>query len=103
MADGLLADRLKKALVESIIKARRKCNPHIGTRFLQLLNNYGPIECVKRLLQEDRLQSGLIQLWECKMLDLSVEAFILKPEFIGLFDQGTINRARERLNDLGYF
>jgi hypothetical protein len=35
-------------------------------------------------------------------LDLTVEAYVLKPEWRGLFTEEEIKKAAQRLSDLGY-
>jgi len=66
-----------------------------------MMNEYGPAEAVKRLLREGRVQTGLMQLWECGCLNLSVEDLVLK--FPELFTQEELKIAKERLEELNYF
>jgi hypothetical protein len=45
---------------------------------------------------------GFTNLWERKRLDLSVEALVLKPKFVPLFDEVERENARKRLAEYGY-
>jgi hypothetical protein len=41
-------------------------------------------------------------LWMHKRLDLSIEAHVLKPEYIELFTEKERNACKERLTEMGY-
>lgn len=72
-------------------------------RFLQMVQEHGGVETAKRLLLQDRVQTGLITLWDCGRLDLSMEALVIDPRFQPLFTEDEIAIARERLEEFGYF
>lgn len=100
MPDGERINIFKTELRERINKARRRCNPHIGTRLLQMIAEYEELEAVKRLMHDNRIQSGLTELWECNCLDLSVEKLVI--EFSELFTPAEVESAKQRLKELGY-
>jgi len=100
MPDGERINFFRKTLRKRINEARRRCNPHIGTRLLQMIAEYGELEAVKRLMHDNIIQSGLTELWECKCLDLSVEKLVI--EFSELFTPAEVKSARQRLEELGY-
>ena len=97
--------KLESLLKEEFLKAVNICVNQYGYRpsyFLQMLNNYGPVETAIRLVTADQLHEGFTKLWELGRLDLTVEAIILRKPFNQLFTDEILQRARERLEELGY-
>jgi len=82
-------------------RAKSECN-YNATRFLQMVNEQGGLEAAKTLLNSSRLSEGLIALWECKRLDISMEATILKEPWNTLFTKEELEIAKKRLEELGY-
>ena len=82
-------------------KAKEACD-YQPIRFLQMVHEHGGLNTAKRLLAKDEVQSGLMTLWECRRLDLSMEALVLKPRFRSLFTLEELNTAKERLKAYGY-
>jgi hypothetical protein len=72
-------------------------------RFLQMVHDHGGVETAKRLLAQSEVQAGLMTLWDCGRLDLSMEALVIKPKFQPLFTEEEITIARERLEAVDYF
>ena len=70
--------------------------------FIQMVNDRGGLQTAKHLLSVDDPQSGFTRLWELGRLDLTVEAHVLKPEFISLFERTEIQTARRRLDELDF-
>jgi hypothetical protein len=64
--------------------------------FLQMLLEYGGVETVRRLLWKHDISDGFTTLWELKRLDLSVEAFVPRPEYALLFTEEERGIARAR-------
>jgi hypothetical protein len=62
----------------------------------------GRVETTSRLLWKDEVSDGFTTLWELKRLDLSVEAFVLRPEYEPLFTEAERGIARARLKEYGY-
>jgi hypothetical protein len=89
-----MLDIYKRALAECHYKA---------TVFLQMVNEMKGLQAAKVLLSKKAPQYGLTKLWECKRLDLSVEALVLKPQFRNLFSNKELEIARDRLTEYGYF
>ncbi len=48
------------------------------------------------------VSEGYTNLWELKRLDLTVETYVLKPEYQPLFSEDELDVARSRLRDYGY-
>ena len=51
---------------------------------------------------KDEVSDGFTTLWELKRLDLSVEAYVLRPEYAPLFTEEERGIARARLRQYGY-
>jgi hypothetical protein len=64
--------------------------------FLQMALEYGGVETARRHLWKDDVSDRFTTLWELKRLDLSVEAYVLRPENAPLFtaEERGIERAR---------
>jgi hypothetical protein len=72
------------------------------TYFLQMIEQYGGAETARRLIMSDQPSDGFRRLWEMQRLDMTIEAFVLKPEYAPLFSEEERRRARQRLADLHY-
>ena len=72
------------------------------TYFMQMVQEYGGVETARRLLRQPNIADGLTKLWEMGRLDLSVEAFVLRPEYKVLFTDEERALARQHLADLNY-
>jgi len=70
--------------------------------FLRMLGEHGAVGAAQRLLAAEEISQGLMKLCELELLDLSVEAVILKPEYAALFTPAERARARERLAALDH-
>jgi len=81
-----------KEMMSIYEKAKAACD-YKPIRFLQMIQEHGGVETAKRLLAKEDIQAGLTTLWECRRLDLSMEA---------LFTQEEIATARDRLKLYGY-
>lgn len=90
-----------EAMLEIYERARTECH-YKASRFLQMVGEKGGLETARYLLHAPGLSEGFTALWECKRLDLTVEAYVLKPRWQGLFTQDELVIARKRLSDLGY-
>lgn len=99
-----LEKELFNELLESIdlsLKAGAKINK---STILDLLYRYGAIGTTRRLVKDgtDKIQSGLLKMYEINRLDLTFENIILKEKYRVLFNEETINNAKEKLKKLGY-
>jgi hypothetical protein len=90
-----------EAMLEIYERAKTECR-YNASRFLQMVAERGGLDTARYLLHAPGLSDGFTALWECNRLDLTVEAYILKPEWQGLFTQDEMAIARKRLSDLGY-
>lgn len=68
-----------------------------ATRYLQLLRNRGGLGAARYLLRQRATSDGYKALRDAGRLDLSVEAYVLRPEFRSLFTPEELAKARERL------
>ncbi len=93
--------KFDKAMFDIYHCAREKCD-YNAIRFLQMLIKKGGLATARHLLATGTPQEGLIHLWECGCLDLTVEALVLQACFHELFTKDELGEARRRLEDLGY-
>jgi len=82
-----------------IMNEKHNYNPTI---LIDMINKYGGIEAVQRLINSSEPTYGYTKLWELKALDLSLEAIILEKEWFELFTEGDRIKARNRLKEYGY-
>ncbi len=98
-------ERLESMFREEMLSiyrtAKYKCN-YNATRFLQMIDEQGGLGTAKTLLHSHGYSDGFTALWECKCLDISMEALVLKEPWSQLFTDGELAVARERLHELGY-
>lgn len=70
--------------------------------FLREVRRRGGVEAARQLLYKPELSSGLEQLRKIRRLDISVEAYVLRPEYEPLFTAQELETARARLRTQGY-
>jgi hypothetical protein len=71
-----------------------------ATRYLQMLRARGGLETARRLLKAQATSAGYEALRSAGRLDLTVEAYVLRPEFQTLFTIAELDRG-ERLDFFG--
>ena len=96
-----LEKRFDRAMREIYVTAKRECG-YNATRFLQLVSEKGGLVAAKQLISKPGGTEGFTTLWQCRRLDLSVEAHVLKPEYESLFTDEECRMCRERLEEFGY-
>ena len=90
-----LADNFELDMREGARRCREfGYNP---TYWQQMVAEHGAVGAAKRLLKGTRASDGFTRLWEEGRLDLSVEFFILLPEYADLFTPEERAEARRRL------
>ena len=72
------------------------------TYFLQMVNEKGGVAAAKSLLEGDHISDGLTRLWEECRLDISMEALAIQEPWKSLFTDAELEKAQQRLEDLGY-
>lgn len=72
-----------------------------ATRYLQMLRARGGLGTARRLLNARATSDGYARLRDAGRLDLTVEAYALRPEFEALFTAEELNLARDRLEYFG--
>ena len=72
------------------------------TYFLRMVQGLGGVQAARQLVNRQDSSEGFTRLWEMGRLDLSAEAFVLKPEYRALFTDEERQRARQRLADMSY-
>jgi hypothetical protein len=88
-------------MIEIYQRAKTECK-YNATRFFQMVVEKGGFQTARYLLHAPGLSDGFTALCLCKRLDLTVEAYVLKPEWRGLFTEDEIRIASKRLAELGY-
>jgi hypothetical protein len=97
----MLEDDFHHAMIDLYEVA--KASDFFATTFKQMLDQYGGVAAVQRLLAKPEIQPGLMRICELRLLDRSVEATVLQEGFQILFTQAERSEARTRLEELGYF
>ncbi|WP_066309180.1 hypothetical protein [Bacillus sp. FJAT-29814] len=90
-----------KAMVDIYNLALKHCH-YRATRFLQMVANEGGLKTAKKLLKENKISDGFMNLLQNNRLDLTVEALVIKVEFKHLFTDTEIEEATQRLKNYGY-
>ncbi len=91
-------ERIQKAIAETWSECHYR-----PTAFIQMVNSYGALESVKRLLtSRQNIPSGLEKLWELGRLDLCFERIIFEPEWHDMFSKDELSEAKKRLKNLNY-
>lgn len=83
-------------------EAKRPPCSYNAVYFLRMVREHGGVETARRLLATEQPQDGMTRLFMCNRLDLTLERHVLIPRYRGLFNQQTVNAARQRLEDLGH-
>jgi len=73
------------------------------SRFIQSVSEKGGYQAAKDLVYKNEPSDGFTSLWELKRLDLSVEAYVLKPEYNGIFTDEERMICRRRLEEYEYY
>jgi len=100
-----MMNKLEDLLEGEFHRAVSICIGQYGYRpsyFLQMLGNHGPVDTTIRLVTASKFHEGFTRLWELRRLDLTVEAIILRNPYKQLFTKEVLDKARERLEQLGY-
>jgi hypothetical protein len=96
-----LEKQFEQAMIDLYQTAIDECN-YRATRFLQMVLEHGGLATARTLLATNIPSEGFTRLWECRRLDLTLEAQILRPEFAELFTEEQKATAAQRLKEYGY-
>lgn len=99
-----LEKELESEFIETI-KESNKLGAKINTaNVLDYLDRYGAIGGASRLVNTgtDKLQSGLMKLFDIGRLDISFENIILQDKYRILFDKTVLENADKRFKDLNF-
>lgn len=95
-----LVRRFDAAMMEIYERAGAEVG-YWATRYLQMLRQRGGLDTARCLLKQRATSDGYAHLRDAGRLDLTVEAYSLRPEFQPLFTAAEGNLARERLAYFG--
>ena len=99
MADSDRAE-LERRFDAAMLEIYERAGAEVGywaTRYLQMLRRRGGLETARYLLRQEATSDGYAHLRDAGRLDLTVEAYSLRPEFQPLFTQSELSNARRRL------
>lgn len=96
-----LEARFDQAMAEICRRALREAG-YKATILAALLAERGGLATARFLLGRDEVSDGYTNLWQLHRLDLTVEAYVLRPEFLPLFTSAELDTARARLKEYGY-
>jgi hypothetical protein len=96
-----LEQQFHQAMIQVYKDAKKHCN-YNATYFLQMVSEKGGLATARYLITTDMPSEGFTKLWECKHLDLTVEAVALKLIYRELFTEEELQLAKERLEQYGY-
>jgi len=98
----MVEPNLEHTLRNEFLRATRECVAlgYHPARFLQMLDEHGAIATSIQLVMGSH--EGFERLWELRRLDLSVEAIIIREPFRGLFMLDILERAEQKLREVGY-
>lgn len=82
-------------------EADNQCN-YRPTRFREMILSEGGLKTAKKLISKNSGTDGFVRLWECKRLDLSVEALVLNEKYKELFTEEERTMCKDRLQAYKY-
>lgn len=91
-----LEKQFQQDMISIYTRAKKECG-YTANRFLQMVTERGGVAAAKALISKPGGTDGFAVLWERRRLDLSVEAYVLKPEYQMLFTDDERKMCRERL------
>jgi len=98
---GTIENKFNEDMKNIYLTAKRDIG-YTATRFMQLISQKGGLLAAKQLIAKEGGTYGFEILWEHKRLDLSVEALVLKPEYVTLFSDEERMLCKDRLEKFGY-
>lgn len=96
-----LEDKFHRDMV-GIYETAKKELHYNASYFIQMVGEYGGLKTAQKLIWSPEVSSGFTTLWEHQRLDLSVEALVLRPEYVSLFTDEEREIAQARLAQYGY-
>jgi hypothetical protein len=96
-----LSNRFTAEMEELYHTTKQAIKGYNPTRSLAMVREHGGVETAKKLMKKEGV-SGIVTLWEEGRLDLSLEAFVIKPEYAGLFTEEEIQHCKKILGEMDY-
>lgn len=96
-----LEDKFNAEMKNIYITAKKELG-YNATRLFQLISEKGGLKAAKILISKEDGTYGFEVLWENKRLDLSVEAHVLKDDYMELFTDEERSMCKRRLERVGY-
>lgn len=98
---GMIENKFNEDMKDIYFAAKRELG-YNAIRFIQLVSEVGGISAAKQLISKEGGTYGFEVLWENNRLDLSIEAYVLRPEYESLFSDEERSLCRTRLIEFGY-
>lgn len=89
-------EEFHQAMIDIYTDALKECNFR-AKGFLSMVIEMQGLKAAKKLLSSEDIQSGLYELFECRRLDLTVEALVAEGEYRDLFEHHELAEAERRL------
>jgi hypothetical protein len=102
MTQKYLPSRFHMAMLQIDDDATEACHGCRPTRFRELVSDKGGLEAARVPLSEMNSDSGFMELFRCKRLDLSMEALVTLEPWCQLFTEEELGQAKKRLADAGF-
>lgn len=93
-------DVLERRFDDAMMEIYQRAGTEVGYwagRYLQMLRKRGGLGTARHLITAKATSDGYVRLQEAGRLDLTVESYVLRPEFAPLFTQRELAAARSRL------
>jgi hypothetical protein len=93
-------DELERRFDDAMMEIYQRSGAEVGYwagRYLQMLKRRGGLATARHLLAARTTSDGYARLREAGRLDLTVEAYVLRPEYASLFTERELESARSRL------
>lgn len=95
---GALKDMFEKDMFYIYEESKRRIG-YNATRFLQMLRTHGGVETARQVIGKKDEPEGLKRLREHGCLEISVEAYVLKPEYKTLFTESEREICKKRIEE----
>lgn len=93
--------RFHREVMDGFETAKRQYK-YNASYFLRMVSEDGAVGAAKRLLAKDTVSDGFTTLLMHNRLDLTIEAYVIKPEYAELFTVEEIATAKRRLDEFKY-
>ena len=97
---------LEKKLQQEVIKSCEIAEKEYGcnmTRFLETIDRFGIVRTAQEIFRKGRTSDCFNKLAEARLLELTMEATIVKAQYAELFTDEEVNYCYDLLCEKGYY